>query len=140
VGWTIYYKGSSTDPISEEEKQCLFDHKKRWNSKLHEGCERYSFEIEGNGKILEGLTKVHFSEEDKTDFETILAALQELEKILPNFNFKITDDYYLNNFNEVVPSFVGDPYTFTERFHKRMMEDFDGIFERFQQGKLEKFE
>lgn len=104
MGWTVYYQGSSETPITDEERNILEGHVGVWTKKLEKGSEPYAWKIGDDGKALSGSTKIHFSEDDRGDFVTVIRATQELERLLPRFRFLVSDDYVVTE--DTAPSAV----------------------------------
>ena len=95
MGWTVYYRGRAESPILDAEKLLLERHSAEWTAKLNEGCEPYGWREEASGTVISGFTKVHYSSDDQGDFVTVVRATQELETLLPRFEFTVSDDYVI---------------------------------------------
>lgn len=116
MGWTIYYNCTGR-LFNGDDLQIFKTHEAKWAPLLSKYCEAYTWELSENRRELSGFTKFHPRFKCRQDFETIIAALQEIESEMPNADFLVSDDFYLDS---TKPSTLGKAKGLVRRIDKEI--------------------
>lgn len=116
MGWTIYYNCTGR-LFNENDLQIFKSHEAKWAPLLSKYCETYKWELSENRRELSGFTKFHPRFKNRHDFETIIAALQEIESEIPDVDFSVSDDFYLE---PTKPSTLGNAKGLLKRLDKEI--------------------